>query len=205
MIAAGSRSYEDLGVFTQSRPEAEGRWFEGRQLSIQDWAAFGEIVGAVAVVVTLVYLAVQIRQNNNQLKQQSYQTWVAANMDLNMATLDPGRAELFARGFTNSADLSEDSWIAFAYWNIGFMQMAQAIDRMYKSESLDRDLWVSEIDRARLILGLPGVRQWWDAGGRSQFTQDFVELMESKETSMTPFVWKEGQGFVPYIPSDNNP
>jgi hypothetical protein len=139
-----------------------------------------------------------------QLKQQSFQTWVAANMDLNMATLDPGRAEMFTRGFTDAADLTEDSWIAFAYWNIGFMQMAQAIDRMYRSGSLEHDLWESEIDRARLILGLPGVRQWWDAGGRTQFTQDFVELMESKETSMTPFDWKEGRGFVQFTPPNES-
>jgi len=171
-------------------------------LSIQDWGAIGEIIGAIAVVVTLAYLAVQIRQNNKQLKQQSFQTWVAANMDINMATLDPGRAEVFNKGFTDSADLSEDSWVAFAYWNIGFMQMAQAIDRMYRSGSLDRDIWESEIDRARLILGLPGVRQWWDAGGRTQFTQDFVALMESKGTSMTPFAWEKGKGFVPFSPPD---
>jgi len=169
-------------------------------LSIQDWAAIGEIVGAIAVVITLAYLAIQIRQNNTQLKQQSFQTWVAANMDLNMATLDPGRAQMFTRGFTDAADLTEDSWVAFAYWNIGFMQMAQAIDRMYRSGSLEQDLWESEIDRARLILGLPGVRQWWDAGGRTQFTRDFVELMESKQTSMTPFHWQEGRGFVQFTP-----
>jgi hypothetical protein len=177
---------------------------EEQTLSIQDWGAVGEMAGAIAVIITLVYLAIQIRQNSKQLKQQSFQTWVAASMDLNMATLDPGRAELFTRGFTDSADLSEDSWIAFAYWNIGFMQIAQAIDYMYRSGSLDHSLWASEIDRARLVLGLPGVRQWWDAGGRTQFTSDFVELMEAKNSSMTPFDWKEGKGFVSFSPPDKN-
>lgn len=32
-------------------------------MSIQEWAAIAEIVGALAVVASLVYLAVQIRQN----------------------------------------------------------------------------------------------------------------------------------------------
>jgi hypothetical protein len=34
--------------------------------------AIGEIVGAVAVVLTLGYLAVQIRQNTNASRAQSY-------------------------------------------------------------------------------------------------------------------------------------
>lgn len=31
-------------------------------MTIQDWGAMGEVVGAIAVVVTLAYLATQIRQ-----------------------------------------------------------------------------------------------------------------------------------------------
>jgi hypothetical protein len=164
------------------------------------WLTLGANVG---VLVGIVFLAIEISQNNDQLKQQSFQTWVATNMALNMSTLDPGRAEMFTRGFTDSVELTEDSWIAFAYWNIGFMQMAQAIDYLYRSGSLEEDLWAQEIDRARLILGLPGVRQWWDSGGRTQFTPDFVELMESKETSMTPFGWQKDRGFVPFVPQDS--
>ena len=121
-------------------------------------------------------------------------------MGLNMATLDPGRAEMFTRGFADSADLSEDSWVAFAYWNIGVMQMAQAVDYLYKSGSLDRTLWESEIQRAALILALPGVSQWWHAGGRTQFTPEFVELIESTKSEMTPFNWEKGRGFVPFVP-----
>ena len=36
-------------------------------MTIQDWGALGEIIGALAVVASLVYLAVQIRQNSRQL------------------------------------------------------------------------------------------------------------------------------------------
>ena len=33
-------------------------------LSIQDWGAIGELLGAIAVFATLAYLAIQIRQSN---------------------------------------------------------------------------------------------------------------------------------------------
>jgi len=37
-------------------------------MSIMEFGAIGEFVGAIAVVVTLVYLAIQLRQNTNALK-----------------------------------------------------------------------------------------------------------------------------------------
>ena len=36
-------------------------------MTVQDWGAVGEIIGAIAVVASLVYLALQIRQNTQQM------------------------------------------------------------------------------------------------------------------------------------------
>jgi len=47
-------------------------------MSIQEWAALAEIVGAVAVVASLVYLAVQIRQNTHGLSMSLKSTELAA-------------------------------------------------------------------------------------------------------------------------------
>ena len=48
-------------------------------MDIQDLAQllgnFGEFFGAIAVVTTLAYLAVQIRQNTNALRSASYEHW----------------------------------------------------------------------------------------------------------------------------------
>ena len=41
-------------------------------MSIQDWGAIGEIVGAIAVLLTLLYLAKQIKHNSDIAKITSY-------------------------------------------------------------------------------------------------------------------------------------
>ena len=81
-------------------------------------------------------------------------------------------------------------------WHLSLMQMAQTTDYLYQAGSLDRDLWESEINRAAGILAAPGVRQWWDAGGNTQVTPQFADMIESIEPNMTVWGWKEGQGFV---------
>jgi len=51
--------------------------------------AAGEFVGVIGVVVTLVYLAMQIRQNTHQLKQNELNAKTAAVNATNIALRDP--------------------------------------------------------------------------------------------------------------------
>jgi hypothetical protein len=143
-------------------------------------------------------LAQQVRQNNRQLEVQSYQSWVAANLELNMAATDQLSSQALAQGAADSSKLSAESFICFAMWYMGVMQMAQATDYLYRSGSLDEELWRAEINRAAGLLTLPGVRQWWDAGAKTQLTPTFVRLLESSRSEITTWTWKEGRGFVSF-------
>ncbi len=158
-------------------------------------SAISEAVGAVAIVATLIYLAIQIRQNTASVKGSAYQQWVAANLELNMAATEPAQSDILVLGNTDSTNLNNESFVAFAMWNLGLMQMAQATDYLYRTGSLDRDLWETEINRAAGILAFPGVRQWWDAGGNTQLTPSFVKLLESTESSIAYWNWDSERGF----------
>ncbi len=43
-------------------------------MTIQDWGAIGELIGGVAVIATLVYLSMQIRQNTKSTRPSCNQT-----------------------------------------------------------------------------------------------------------------------------------
>jgi hypothetical protein len=75
-------------------------------------------------------------------------------------------------------------------------QMAQSTDYLYREGSLDRELWELEMDRAAGILSIHGVRQWWDAGGRTQLTPGFVEFLESRQSGVTLWYWDDIQGYT---------
>lgn len=82
-------------------------------MSIQDWGAIGEIVGAIAVVASLIYLAVQIRQNTRQISHSLETTKLAAfeqnvesgNRARELFVTDPEIAELFLKGLADYAGL----------------------------------------------------------------------------------------------------
>ncbi len=82
-------------------------------MSIQDWGAIGEIVGALAVVASLIYLAAQIRQNTRQISLNLESAKLAAfeqnveagNRAREVLIADPAVAELFLRGLADYRNL----------------------------------------------------------------------------------------------------
>ncbi len=167
----------------------------GVNMNSEKLANWLQIVGNLGILAGLVLVAVEINQNTASVQGSAYQQWVAANMELNMAATDPTLSHLFVLGNADSANLSNESFVSFAMWNLGLMQMAQATDYLYRTGSLDRDLWETEINRAAGILTMPGVRQWWDAGGNTQLTPRFVMLLESTQSSIAYWNWDSERGF----------
>ena len=61
-------------------------------------AAISEIIGALAVVITLAYLAVQIRQSNDLLRSESRQTLVSndvTSLGVNISNTDVFKKYVF--------------------------------------------------------------------------------------------------------------
>ncbi len=90
-------------------------------MSIEEWAAIAEIVGAVAVVASLVYLAVQIRQNTHELSMSQKSTELAAfernvksgNRIREIFIINAEVMELYSRGIKSYADLSHGERLRF--------------------------------------------------------------------------------------------
>ena len=163
-------------------------------MSIVELGALGEFVGSIAVVATLIYLAMQLRQNNAGMRANAYQTWVSLNHHLNSAYAQLGRP--WRLGIADATQLDEDTEIAFGGLNHSIFQMFQSIDYLYRMGALEESLWKAEISRAAGHLHLnPGVRQWWDAGGRTQLTPEFVELLESMKTEIAVWGWDSSKGY----------
>ena len=154
------------------------------------------IVGNLGILAGLILVAVEINQNTASVRGAAYQAWVASNLEINNATLNSDFAGPLNAGMYDSASLSVETQLPFAMWHFGFFQMIQATDYLYRNGSIDEALWESEINRAVIHLQLPGVRQWWDAGGKTQLTPDFVKLIETSESPSSRWFWKEGIGFV---------
>ncbi len=90
-------------------------------VSIQDLGSLGEFLGGVAVVVSLVYLALQIRQNTRQVVQNTRtvhrESTRAFQEDANAwrsyLIQSPEIAELYRRGLRHPDELDPGEWLRF--------------------------------------------------------------------------------------------
>ena len=96
--------------------------------------AVGEIVGAIAVIVTLGYLAVQIRQNTRTVRASTHHGISRELNELNIAFgSDPAVSSLLLRGSEDYSQLDHDERFqytllmraAFGTYNDAFLQFRE--------------------------------------------------------------------------------
>lgn len=143
-------------------------------------SAISEMVGAVAVVVTLLYLAKEIKQNTDSTEAAGFQTWqsdsaahwlaIANNLEL---------GQHVAAGLEDSKNLSEDSWIPVGSWLLNNIRQYQTTFILHERGMIEDELFDVEMRMAAKNLQIPGMRQWWDAGGRNQLLPRFVHALET--------------------------
>ncbi len=136
--------------------------------------AVGEIVGAVGVLVTLVFLVNQLRQNTKALQGESFHN--AAVMIHHPTTLmiqDAEITEIHARGNENYASLDAVERDRYHYLMIQRLHAIEMIDT-YDGAGIAEG-WFA--DSCRLIVirlaAKPGFRQWWEERGRHIFGERF--------------------------------
>lgn len=145
--------------------------------------AIGEILGAGAVVITLIYLTAQLKQNSQQIRINSSQT---AMSDYSGRIIDvlsnPESLVLFRNGLRGMTSLSMDEQARFHAIMLGFhtsfTQNRTLFEEGVITEALFNDWaedWVS-------ILKCPGAIEWWSrfSGMLDEESQNYVEGLVEK-------------------------
>ena len=127
------------------------------------WEAIGEVVGAIAVIATPIYIALQIRQNTSALRSTATQTAhdQAASIYQILCT-DADMAGIFIRG-TNSPDDPSDEELAKlnAFLSVTQLYM-QNWYMQTRDQLMDDTLLSSWSNIVARISSTPGCQQFWE-------------------------------------------
>ena len=98
-------------------------------MALEQYANLGEIVGGIAVVISLIYLALQIRQNTRAVRTSNFHRITDSfNQINNTIAHDESLARVFRVGMANYQDLSEDEKIRF---NFMFLSAFRILETLY--------------------------------------------------------------------------
>ena len=143
-------------------------------------AAVGEIVAALAVLISVLYLARQIRQSAlasvSDLHQGISQSYQGAN---ELLAGSPDLADIVVRGATSRSDLSQAEQLRFDSLMTNFFNITENLHRQESSRNLftsQRSELIAATVRKRLVF--PGVSEWWSEN-TDDFSAEFVQWVEA--------------------------
>ena len=133
-----------------------------------DWnalGAVGELVGAGAVLVTLIYLAVQVRQSSFAGQRESFRGYVSElNERLLKPQRDPEFVELFQRANRdwNSISLRDQAVVSSVYSS--YLFACSEAFALRESGYVDPTLQYQADTALASFLQMPGPAIWWGHG-----------------------------------------
>ena len=154
-------------------------------MSLSDLASLGTFVSGVAVIVSFVFLGLQIRQNNRNQRSLIQQGRADNNLELMLRLTEPHLQETVMRGRAGDLTLAPAqidafvrAWIAtFSLWEDGFLQR--------KRGTIDSDSFAADEANHRVLMSYPGCRAAWRTA-RGQFTGPFRDYIDAMVRDLPP-------------------
>ncbi|MBL4582629.1 MAG: hypothetical protein JKY29_12500 [Gammaproteobacteria bacterium] len=141
------------------------------------WASIAEIVSSVAILVTILYLAIQTEQNTDAINSQSRQSLAeSAVFEQSMWLQNP---ELSSFIVDNSIEMSFEQKVQLDSLLIMAFTRREFAYRQYKAGILDEEVWNQEAEVIALLLGTERTRSWWRTIGKNGFESDFANTTDS--------------------------
>jgi hypothetical protein len=150
---------------------------------VMNWdaiGAVGEILGAVAVLATLVYLAIQVRYTRDAWQRQNERDMLKGITQSSQLIVEqPEMAQILWKGQDNLDDLDDVEKLRFHQWHyLWITNIDQAIrDQKLGGFTDDEQLNIS-MEALATALRPEGGKSWWNASKWlfCEATQEQVEL-----------------------------
>lgn len=137
-------------------------------MSLSSLAAIGSFVSGIAVVVSLVYLAIQIRQAGLNQRGTMHQMRAQLSTDIMMRVAEAGLANSFRAGLTGASDISESQFWQFYYAASAILRTTENAYTQHQ-DGLISDMHFESARASTLsFLASPGYRALWLATRRSR-------------------------------------
>ena len=142
-------------------------------------AALGQMAAVFVGIPSLIYLAVQIREQTKERRQSAINALTAQWGDLTCALHDSAElSAIFLRGVQSFAELDPVSKLRFSSFFNRFLNHFEAMHFAHGEGLLTASAW-GKIERTMGdLIAYPGVQQWWKER-RHWHTEEFGRVVDA--------------------------
>ena len=150
-------------------------------MTLEDLGNLGDFIGGIAVIVTLIYLAVQVRQNNRLLQANTSSVRAASSIAINERLVgvnqslieDPSLAEIFVRELSSPGSIEGADRVRLDTLLQSMFISLENILKLAQAGTIEPKDWEPWSRHLRNWLRNPAVRAWWSRQ-QSPFGEDFA-------------------------------
>lgn len=162
-------------------------------MSLSEWHLMSEIVASFAVIVSLVFIACELRRNSMHSKQQAIEILALQRSNfLEALYKETELSSLIWRGFSTAPPLAAHDWARFSLFLYNTFVIFELSHRKYLANTIDQTSWDAVLEGIHWWIAMPGVRAWWksDRPGYTKAFSDFIskEMELVKEDKNMPGV-----------------
>ena len=143
--------------------------------------AVGEILGAFAVVGSLVYLASQIRVQNREARVASVHDAAEAYRTTIAALQEPEMADIHLQAIENFDDLTPSQRLRYIVFLLGIFKVWEESYYQWREDRMDQEAWESMLAPLADVMSTDGPKKVWELR-KHQFRKDFADYIDSVET-----------------------
>jgi hypothetical protein len=155
-------------------------------------SAIGQLVGALAVVISLIYLAREVRNNARATRaastrsvSDSFTRWIQ------QLSRHPELRELYYRGIHDFESLEGADLVGFSAVMVEMFRHYEDVYYQQSEGQLGPRLWRGWEAAMRDLNGYPGVQAWWRS--RSHwFSEEYAKhINQLQQTAKAPRLYRE--------------
>lgn len=154
-------------------------------MTIQDWGAVGELVGGVAIIVSLIYVGLQIRQSTQASRAATSQAFSAQYTTHMHKITNADFRDIFWRGIGGLENLKGSEQAAFLAFLGGLIRTWESFYLQKQQGAFESRIFDAWLIQLLDLFAQPGTLEYW-AMRRHQFTPEFVDFLEAKMATNKP-------------------
>jgi hypothetical protein len=156
-------------------------------MSLTDLTSLASLVSSVAVLVSLLFIGLQIRQSNRNQRSLMQQGRSARNVELLSRLTDPSLSDVMLRVSNGETLTDTDYFVLYGYMASVFWSYEDCFFQFHAG-MLDSKSWASDVTTLRRLLGNPAYRAVWRfaRGGIGDEYRSFLDRLAAEAKHNAP-------------------
>lgn len=150
-----------------------------KKLTLTNIAHIAEVIAAVVIVISIIYVGKELKQNTQAMHDSSWQATLDKLVDLDVTEATSLElSQIIIRGETRPESMTDEEWFRFSRFaqaRIGILEYGYLSNR---TDALGDYHWESIVGYLQQLICLPGYQLFWSQHGEIIYHPDFVYYVD---------------------------